>query len=118
MRTFIGQLRSRRRRGPLRVASVVVGAALQIAGCSSTTTSPTSIASTGTRATAPHSSSALKPIDRAALQAAVDMTAQQLLVPGAVVLLRTPQGEFTAAYGTTMLGSTWCLRCRLGVRRA
>jgi D-alanyl-D-alanine carboxypeptidase len=28
----------------------------------------------------------------------------QLLVPGAVVLLRTPQGEFTAAYGTTMLG--------------
>jgi hypothetical protein len=27
-------------------------------------------------------------------------------VPGAVVLLRTPQGEFTAAAGTTELGWT------------
>jgi len=34
----------------------------------------------------------------------VDTTAQELLIPGAVVLLRTPQGEFTAAYGTTQLG--------------
>ena len=51
-------------------------------------------------------SSALKPIDQAALQATVDTTAQELLVPGAVVLLRTPQGEFTVTYGTTMLGAT------------
>lgn len=49
-------------------------------------------------------SPALKPIDRAALQAAVAATARQLLVPGAVVLLRTPQGEFTVTYGTSMLG--------------
>ena len=34
------------------------------------------------------------------------MTAQELLVPGAVVILRTPQGEFTVTYGTTMLGAT------------
>ena len=34
----------------------------------------------------------------------VDATARKLLVPGAIVLLRTPQGEFTAAYGTTQLG--------------
>jgi len=51
-------------------------------------------------------SSALKPIDQAALQAAVDATAEELLVPGAVVILSTPQGEFTVSYGTTTLGAT------------
>jgi len=40
---------------------------------------------------------ALKPIDKAALQNLVDTTAKELLIPGAVVLLRTPQGEFTNA---------------------
>ena len=39
--------------------------------------------------------SALKPIDQAALQTMVDTTAKELLIPGAVVLLRTPQGVFT-----------------------
>ena len=34
------------------------------------------------------------------------MTARELLVPGAVVILRTPQGEFTVTYGTTLLGAT------------
>ena len=50
--------------------------------------------------------SALKPIDQAALQTMVDTTAKELLIPGAVVLLRTPQGEFTVSYGTTLLGAT------------
>ena len=50
--------------------------------------------------------SALKPIDKAALQAMVDTTAKELLIPGAVVVLRTPQGEFTVSYGTTLLGAT------------
>src|SRR5213080_3507771 len=50
--------------------------------------------------------SALKPIDKAALQTLVDTTARELLIPGAVVLLRTPQGEFTVSYGTTLLGAT------------
>jgi len=99
VRTFIGESRLRRRRGHVRVASFAVGAALLIAGCSSTTTSSTSTASRGARAIAPPAStpgsSALKPIDQAALHATVDRTAQELLVPGAVVILRTPQGEFT-----------------------
>ena len=51
-------------------------------------------------------SAGLKPISRAALQAAVATTARKLLVPGAVVLLRTPQGEFMVTYGTTKLGAT------------
>jgi D-alanyl-D-alanine carboxypeptidase len=50
--------------------------------------------------------SALKPIDKAALQTLVARTAKDLLIPGAVVLLRTPQGEFTVSYGTTLLGAT------------
>src|SRR5262245_2681945 len=78
---------------PIRAdASVLIGVALLIAACSR----PGSVAR----------SSELKPIDQAALQTTVDNTAQQLLVPGAVVLLRTPQGEFTAASGTTQLNTT------------
>src|SRR5262245_38865180 len=49
--------------------------------------------------------SALKPIDKAALQTLVNATAKELLIPGAVVLLRTPQGEYTVSYGTTLLGA-------------
>src|SRR5438046_635808 len=78
---------------PIRVdASLLVGVALLIAACSR----PGSTAG----------SSALKPIDQAALQTMVDTTAKGLLIPGAVVLLRTPQGEFTVSYGTTLLGAT------------
>ena len=72
--------------------SFLVGLTLLIAGCSR----PGSTAG----------SSALKPIDQAALQTMVDTTARELLIPGAVVLLRTPQGEFTVTYGTTQLGAT------------
>jgi D-alanyl-D-alanine carboxypeptidase len=36
----------------------------------------------------------------------VDTTARELLVPGAMVLLRTPQGDFTVSSGTTQLGTT------------
>jgi D-alanyl-D-alanine carboxypeptidase len=52
------------------------------------------------------SASALKPIDAAALQTTLDATARELLVPGAVVILSTPQGRFTVTYGTTTLGAT------------
>jgi len=48
----------------------------------------------------------LKRIDPGALQAQVAATARELLVPGALVLLRTPQGQVTVAYGTTQLGTT------------
>lgn len=54
----------------------------------------------------PPSTAALKPISQDALQTVVDTTARELLIPGAVVLLRTPQGEFLAAYGITELGTT------------
>src|ERR1044072_3420868 len=50
-------------------------------------------------------SSTLKPIDQAALQSMLNNTASELLIPGALILLRTPQGEFTMTYGTTSLGA-------------
>jgi len=78
---------------PIRAgASLLVGVALLIAACS--------------RFGSTAGSSALRPIDQAALQTMVDTTAKELLIPGAVVLLRTPEGEFTVAYGTTLLGAT------------
>jgi D-alanyl-D-alanine carboxypeptidase len=77
---------------PIRAgASLLVGVALLIAACSR----PASTAG----------SSALKPIDQAALQTMVDTTIKELLIPGAVVLLRTPQRDYTAASGTTQLST-------------
>jgi D-alanyl-D-alanine carboxypeptidase len=52
------------------------------------------------------SPTALKPFDPVALQGAVETTAKELLLPGAMVLLRTPQGEFAFGFGTTELGVT------------
>src|SRR5436190_2036943 len=78
---------------PIRAgASLLVGVALLIAACS--------------RRSSPADSSALKPIDQAALQNMVDTTAKELLVPGALLLLRAPRGEFKVTYGTTQLGTT------------
>jgi CubicO group peptidase (beta-lactamase class C family) len=48
---------------------------------------------------------ALKPLDPVALQATVEATAKELLLPGAMVLLRTPQGEFAFGYGTVELAA-------------
>ena len=77
---------------PIRAGvSLLVGVSLLIAACS--------------RPGSTTGSSALKPIDQAALQAMVDTTAKELLIPGAVILLRTPKGEFTATYGTTLIGA-------------
>ena len=86
---------------------MIVGAVL-FAGCPTVVTA-TPPAPPGTSATPPPvttaSSSTLKQIDQAALQAMVDKSARELMIPGAMILLRTPQGEFTATYGSTMLGT-------------
>jgi D-alanyl-D-alanine carboxypeptidase len=50
------------------------------------------------------STPALKPIDPVALQASVERLAKELLLPGAMVLLHTPQGDFVFGYGTTEFG--------------
>ena len=48
----------------------------------------------------------LKRIDPIALQAIIEGVAKELLLPGAMVLLLTPQGRFAFGYGTTELGVT------------
>jgi D-alanyl-D-alanine carboxypeptidase len=87
----------------MRTAGVAACIALAIAGCSSTT-EPTAAPPT-TTATAAPTPSALNTIDPNKFQAVVEATAKELMVPGAVVLLRTPQGDVTASYGTTELGA-------------
>ncbi len=50
---------------------------------------------------------ALRPIDTAALQTLVETRSKDMLVPGTVVILQTPKGNFTSTYGvTTYQGST------------
>lgn len=43
-------------------------------------------------------------IDEAAMQRTLDETAASLLVPGAMVIVKTPSGTYRLSYGTTMLG--------------
>ena len=47
----------------------------------------------------------LKPIDPAALQASIEGLAKDLMLPGAMVLLSTPQGNIVFGYGTNELGT-------------
>ena len=62
-------------------------------------------ACTGRPDAPPPAANGLKPIDQAVLQKLVDTTVQEYRVPGAVVLLETSQGVFTAVAGTTELGA-------------
>ncbi|GAA3102515.1 serine hydrolase domain-containing protein [Pseudonocardia yunnanensis] len=102
MQRGVGRPQRRRRLGQvMRLAVCVV--LLSAAGCA-TNLPPESTGSAPT-ATAPAGPSALKTIDPAALQATVDATVKELLIPGAVVVLRTPQGDFTTVSGTTLLGA-------------
>jgi hypothetical protein len=43
----------------------------------------------------------LRPIDAVAMQGTVERLAKEMLVPGAVVILRTPNGDFATTYGVT-----------------
>ena len=45
--------------------------------------------------------SALRSVDAVAMQGTVERLAKEMLVPGAVVILRTPTGNFTSTYGVT-----------------
>jgi D-alanyl-D-alanine carboxypeptidase len=48
----------------------------------------------------------LRSLDPVALRDTVEATAKEFMLPGTMVLLRTPQGEFVFGYGTTELGRT------------
>jgi D-alanyl-D-alanine carboxypeptidase len=90
----------------VRIVGLAACVSLLIASCSSTTEPTTQSSPTTTTVTsvAPRND-ALKTIDPKAFQAVVDAAAAKLMVPGAMVVLRTPQGDFNAAVGTTELGA-------------
>ena len=52
------------------------------------------------------SATALKPFDPVVLRDTVEATAKELMLPGALVLLHTPPGDFVFGYGSTELGIT------------
>ena len=64
------------------------------------------------------SATALKPFDPVAFKDTVEATAKELMVPGAMVLLHTPQGDFVFGYGTTELGVTIAPRANTHFRAA
>jgi len=86
-----------------RIAGITTCAAIVMTGCTSTPSTTTGSETTTTAGSA-SASPALKPIDQAALQAVVEKATKEMLVPGAVVMIRTPQGSHTVAVGTTELG--------------
>ena len=98
----------RRSRTPLMaVAScvaLVVGCSTSTAPTTTDTAGPASSSAPTTATTAP-SGNALKPIDPKAFQAVVERLAKELMVPGAMVVVQSPQGRVTAAVGTTELGA-------------
>ena len=49
---------------------------------------------------------ALNLIDTAKMQDMVEQLAKEMLVPGAVVILRTPNGDFTTTYGVSSYGGS------------
>ena len=81
---------------PVHIVGLAACVALLLASCSSTTEPTSSSPATTTTATATSAAkpAALKTIDPKAFQAVVEAAAEKLKVPGAMVLLRTPQGNF------------------------
>ena len=83
----------------VRILGIVVAVACSLSGTAEATTN-------------------LKPFEPVALQGVVEATAKELLLPGAMVLLRTPQGDFAFGYGATELGGTTSPRADTHFRAA
>ena len=81
---------------PIRVAGLLACLALTLASCASTT-EPTTASQPTTSTTSGSASTGVRAEDHRpkAFQAVVDATVEKLMVPGAMVLLRTPQGDLS-----------------------
>lgn len=87
------------------LAAALLLALSACSGASGGTTTSSAPASSAP-ATSAAASAALKTVDPAALQTLVDQTIKDWLIPGAVVLVRTPQGDVTVGSGTAELGTS------------
>ncbi len=95
-RPVVPHRRGNRRRTPAGVLGTALAAAAGLlVSCSTASPEPTTGADAGADAVS---------VDTAELQAEFDAAATDLGVPGAFMLLRTPQGEVTGSYGTTASG--------------
>lgn len=97
---------------PVRAAmtATLVAAVAATVSCSSSPPAPSAESSTAVPAptSTPLSSAApaaLQPFDAATLRADFERTAKEVLVPGAMLLLETPEGTLTASYGTGVRGA-------------
>ncbi len=82
----------------IQIVGAIVGVALLVGACSlGSSPSPSSPASSTAR---------FRPIDQTTLQARVASMAKEMLVPGAVVLVRSPAGQLSTTCGTTTVGGT------------
>lgn len=85
------------------VAAAALVAALTLSACTGPTDSTTP---TATPAADGAKAPTLKPFDKDAVTAVFKENAKSLGQPGAVMLIRTPEGEFTATYGVTSPGGS------------
>lgn len=85
------------------VAAAALVIAVVLTAC---TSSPPSTPAVSSAASADAPRPTLKPLDKAALTATFEKLAKELGQPGAALLIRTPQGEFTATYGVTRPGGS------------
>lgn len=92
------------RRSAVRVVGgAVVVVALAVAGCSSNE-SDTGATASSTTTTAASTTVALQKLDLATMDGIVKSVAEDLQVPGAVAILKTPDGDLTVKYGTGTRG--------------
>ncbi|AFR29682.1 D-alanyl-D-alanine carboxypeptidase [Arthrobacter sp. Rue61a] len=84
------------------VATVSCSSGPPSPSATSPTATPTASSSTISSSTSSPSTAtvALQPFDAGTLRADFERTAKEVLVPGAVMLLVTPEGTLTASYGT------------------
>ncbi len=97
--------RPTRRPAKARAAAIAGAVALSVfvGACSSSTNTTGGSGGSGTA----KSSATINPVDQAELESTVAELAREMMVPGAVVLLRTSDGTATVTYGTqTLNGST------------
>ncbi|MGB7235414.1 MAG: serine hydrolase domain-containing protein [Rhodococcus sp. (in: high G+C Gram-positive bacteria)] len=89
-------------------AAVLLAVALVAASCSSDSdsTSTSTSEATSSESSTSEASSALVPLDTAAMDTVVDELATQFREVGMMVLVKTPEGDYTKSWGTLGLDST------------
>ncbi|MFJ4285207.1 serine hydrolase domain-containing protein [Paenarthrobacter nicotinovorans] len=86
------------------LAAAVLAVVLTTVSCSSLPPAPPAGTSSGT-ASPSSASAALQPFDAGTLRTEFERAAKEVMVPGAVVLLQTPEGNLSSTYGTGVRGS-------------